>query len=247
MNRVFLPYGDTPRRPEIARSKKQKHPKLTCQNWRRVGRVTYLTHPSNQHCDQSRPAVTPRCTGNFARVTGRSIANANYCLRERQCIQQTHRSRSARVASFAGPRAPGCQWQTELNSTTCYIRPDERKQACPGWGCTVLFELPTRPARHRNARLFKDKQPATNLCDELLGSPSRGNRFAVETRPLRPNDTEIRCSYTRGISNPSRRSRATNDAAWSSPMICSDFGSHLMERPSRAAIALRWQTLMACT
>jgi len=51
--------------------------------------------------------------------------------------------------------------------------------------------------------------------------------------------------YTRGISKPSRGLRATNAAACSSPTIFSAFGSHLMTRFNRAAIAAKWQVPIA--
>jgi len=38
-----------------------------------------------------------------------------------------------------------------------------------------------------------------------------------------------------------------NAAACSSPWIVSDAGSHLIARPSRAAIAAKWQVFMAIT
>ena len=52
-------------------------------------------------------------------------------------------------------------------------------------------------------------------------------------------------NQTRGISYPALGGRAANDAASSSPTIISLEGSHEIVRPSRAAIAARWQVFIA--
>ena len=52
-------------------------------------------------------------------------------------------------------------------------------------------------------------------------------------------------NHTRGISKPSRGFLAANAAAWSSPTIFCVAGSHLIVRPSLAAIAARWQVFIA--
>ena len=53
--------------------------------------------------------------------------------------------------------------------------------------------------------------------------------------------------YTLGSSKPFLCVLAKKLCARSSPTIFSAFGSHLIVRPSRAAIAQRWQAFIVCT
>ncbi len=87
---------------------------------------------------------------------------------------------------------------------------------------------------------------ASSLLSTLLrsGHPCRLSGLGGHRRRLSRREAPV-SHDTRGISKPERGVRAKNEAACSSPTICSCSGSHEMARLSRAAIAQRWQVFMA--
>lgn len=95
------------------------------------------------------------------------------------------------------------------------------------------------------------------LFQQAAGPDCGGEAFIKKSRPRRTwrsYDTtrtllalSLALYETGGISYPLRSSRAKNAPASLSPKIFSFLGSHLTTRPSRAAIATRWQEFIVCT